>query len=364
MQTAHLKKEYDTIIIGAGPAGAAAARRLNEAGLETLILDKEKLPRYKMCSGLIFPDAQIFIAEHFGEIPGEVCCEPKFIKKIKIFPSADISLDNAVDLPLEMISENKGGGRVLLNVWRKEFDYWLAERSGAVVKDQCRFLGCARADDGTLEVECREKTAEKSIKIRTGYLVGADGGTSAVRKMIRPDFRKNLEWTVCWEEFYQGTIDLSPECFYGFMDKKFSELYMGVTRKDNIIAFQNGIRLGSKAKPFFRKFRDYLKSEHKFKPEKLVKTGGCLINNMAAGDNFLFGEGNILLAGEAAGFLNLLGEGISSALRTGRIAGDAIVESMDAKTDAILPYLKLVDKEKKRTLDQHRLGKNQGFDVF
>ena len=42
---------WDAIVIGAGPAGATAARRLSAGGASTLLLEKQPLPRYKACGG-------------------------------------------------------------------------------------------------------------------------------------------------------------------------------------------------------------------------------------------------------------------------------------------------------------------------
>jgi flavin-dependent dehydrogenase len=42
---------YDVIIIGGGPSGASAGRRAGTLGLKTLLLEKEKFPRYKPCGG-------------------------------------------------------------------------------------------------------------------------------------------------------------------------------------------------------------------------------------------------------------------------------------------------------------------------
>ena len=42
---------YDVIVIGAGPAGAAAASRMARKGLLTLLIEKERLPRYMACGG-------------------------------------------------------------------------------------------------------------------------------------------------------------------------------------------------------------------------------------------------------------------------------------------------------------------------
>ena len=47
----------DVIVVGAGPAGSAAAKRCAEYGLDTLILEKRRLPRDKVCSGMIMGPA-------------------------------------------------------------------------------------------------------------------------------------------------------------------------------------------------------------------------------------------------------------------------------------------------------------------
>jgi len=42
---------YDVIVVGAGPAGSAAARLLAEDSVNVAVLEKETLPRYKACGG-------------------------------------------------------------------------------------------------------------------------------------------------------------------------------------------------------------------------------------------------------------------------------------------------------------------------
>src|ERR1700757_250084 len=44
-------KTWDAIIVGAGPAGCAAAYDLAAAGHEVLLLDKAEFPRQKACAG-------------------------------------------------------------------------------------------------------------------------------------------------------------------------------------------------------------------------------------------------------------------------------------------------------------------------
>ena len=42
---------YDLIVVGAGPAGSSAARVAAQQGLNTLLVEKEKLRRHKLCGG-------------------------------------------------------------------------------------------------------------------------------------------------------------------------------------------------------------------------------------------------------------------------------------------------------------------------
>jgi flavin-dependent dehydrogenase len=46
---------FDCIIVGAGPAGGAAAYHLAKRGRSVLVLERAALPRYKACSGGVSP---------------------------------------------------------------------------------------------------------------------------------------------------------------------------------------------------------------------------------------------------------------------------------------------------------------------
>ena len=41
------RKKYDVLIVGAGPAGTTLAYQLARRGVSTLILEREKMHRYK-----------------------------------------------------------------------------------------------------------------------------------------------------------------------------------------------------------------------------------------------------------------------------------------------------------------------------
>src|SRR3990167_5838199 len=76
-----MQKEYQAIIVGSGPAGAACAKALKNEGVDVLVIEKDKLPRHKTCSGILFGQTQVLLDQYFGGLPpGDVYCDPKIIK--------------------------------------------------------------------------------------------------------------------------------------------------------------------------------------------------------------------------------------------------------------------------------------------
>ena len=69
-------KKFDVIVIGAGPAGSTCAKACAEKGLKTLMLEKQGLPRDKVCSGMVMGTlAQRLIKQEFGSPPQRIAMQ-------------------------------------------------------------------------------------------------------------------------------------------------------------------------------------------------------------------------------------------------------------------------------------------------
>jgi len=352
---------YDVVIVGAGPAGAAAAKALSGTGLKTAILEKHSLPRYKMCSGVLFPAALQFINDNFGDVPVHARSEPQEIKGLRGL----LSLDGPViDLPFSGISAMMGQPELPdngLNIKRPELDLWLCKQSGASIIDNCMYRDFKQGEKNLI---LKVKHAGEELELETTYLVGADGPNSRVRKTAFSGFDRHLRLIPNYEEWYRGEIDLEPGWLYLFFDRSLSGFMATVFHKDGIITVVSGAPKGESARRRFEDFTAHLKDKHGLKITEVVESHGIVLNDMSAAENYCLGEGNILLAGEAAGFMRSA-EGISPALITGKAAGESIVKSEESGRPAMDFYPPATANEKEACRMMHKLNEDLGgFNMF
>ncbi len=353
-----LKEEYDVVIVGSGPAGAATAKALTGQGLDTVIIERAKLPRYKMCSGMLFPSALPIIAEDFGDIPEDIFCEPRHIHGARLCLGMDLPF---VEMPLDAMSADEAASsEETINAKRPEFDYWLCRQSDASIVDECAFKGFQEQGHITVTVKHRGQDA----KIETKYLVGADGAMSSVRKAVSRDFDKGLRLIPNYEEWYVGTIDLEPGWFYMFYDRKITGYFATVIHKDGMIVAVTGAKQEESVKDLFEEFRKFLEERHRLKVQETVKSHACVIHDMSATDNYFLGVRNVLLVGEAGGF-NRAAEGITPALITGRAAGESILKSVESGEPALTFYTPAAAAEMQMCSDVNRfIGEALGSNPF
>jgi flavin-dependent dehydrogenase len=323
------------VIVGAGPAGAAAARSLVRSGYRVAIVERKKLPRYKICSGLIIDRAQDLVEEHFGKLPEDVLCQPTTLKGARIC----LSGDSFVDTTFEKAPA--------CQVWRSSFDHWLVRESGAEVFDGHELTDFEQTEDG-VKVGLRKKGGQP-LQMAASYLIGADGSNSRVRGLLDPEFEKGIGWHIPEQRYCIGTVNLEPDYFYGFIDPAFSYFYAWLNFKDHYLVYGVATEKGGRTAPYLKRFTEYLEKHFQMNIEKVVGKAGCLSIDLGMRGEFSLGRDRVLLVGEAAGFANAFGEGISSALATGVIAASAIDEALSSEVNVLPVYTRLVQPEQERT---------------
>lgn len=321
---------YDVVVVGAGPAGIAAAFRCANSGLDTLLLEKQKFPKKKVCDGLMGPIARGLIEQELGEIPGAILSDPPYVEAVEIVVHGSGTFRFEEHIPL---------------LWREDFDYWMvqqAQPSGFELREDRQFIGLTETQDG---YRLRISGGESEESIETRFVIGADGAVSRVRQAIFPDLQFGLisQGIDCWH----GEIDLSPGVYRAFYDPQVGGLLgFSLHVKDGVIVVSYAAHRGNLA-PIIRWTRDLLKTHYRLEVEgEPVWKGRCMSPDMAgeiASARFIPAKGNVLLVGDAGGFMMPVGEGIGPGFKSGLLAADAAVAALQGEGNAQRYYLKALE---------------------
>ena len=296
---------YDVMVIGAGPAGCMTAKKLGDAGYNVLLVERMKIPREKSCSGILIKKSINLIENEFGKIPHSVLCKPNI--------SRGIIITNEENQTFKFESDG-------LNVWRSSLDEWLALKAQSAGVE---------LRESTSAISCEEKQDHVSLKLHDGEIyeekarivVVCDGAGSTIKKNL---FKNPNNYVFTYQTFCRGTIDLENDFFHAFLDSKLSQYDAWFNVKDDFLIFGVGVKEPAKMKMYHSKFISFLNSKFNAKIESCVKEEVGIMPSVIPGCPVNLGMGRILFAGEAANFLNPIGEGISSALASGYAAVESV----------------------------------------
>jgi len=309
----------DVVVVGAGPAGSAAAKRCAERGLDTVIMEKMLLPRDKVCSGMVIgPMAHTLVRQEFGDIPDSVLSRPPDLKGYMFHsPDGGSRIRNQVDIFIPL-------------AWRRNLDFWMSETArgrGVQVLPGARVTGI---EEKGRRVLVRYQCGQKNGEVEAGFVIGADGSSSIVRKSIFPGLQ--VAYGLAYEEWHRGILELDPGYFHWFPMLQAFPGGFAVHQKDGLVVLEFGGTVDV-PKQRVRWAKDYLAANHGFDQGKEPAwRGGCTVSKLAGGlvsGTFLPARGNVLLVGDAGGFvLPITGEGIGTSLQSGLLAADSVVQAV------------------------------------
>lgn len=309
---------WDCIVIGAGPAGSAAAYHLAKQGRSVLILEKDMHPRYKPCGGGVSPEVAQWFDFDFS---------PAISTTVRRFRFTYEGGD-----PVEVEATTR---EPLWLVRREVFDAFLvaqAQAQGAQLKAGCAALSL-RFEDSAWTVD----TPEGPLRAR--YLVAADGAKGTVAKMLGFEARRfRMAGAIEAECATPGPADL-PLCLdFGTVGKG----YLWNFPKADGQSLGVGVLRGRQN----RHLRDVLKD---YAAGFDVELDGCAVAAhpivLWDGDQDLHTQ-QALIAGEAACIVDpFTAEGIRPSLRTGALAAEAIHAALAGEGRALESYTARVQQE-------------------
>jgi geranylgeranyl reductase family protein len=305
--------DYDVIVVGAGPGGSTAARFCARWGLKTLLIEKERFPRYKPCGGCLSLKTVHLLNLDLSPVIENTIFGAKFSYCLKD--------------PFFIASKEP----IAFLVMRDRFDQFLLEKAlaeGAEIMEGEKVINVQEKGKG-VEVELAG-----GEKFHSHHLIGADGAESIVARTISlsPHENDGNGIAIQSEIPFDSSIPF-PQKELQFVHLDFGRIpngYGWVFPKKEWLSIGIGgmFRETKKMNP-----RQYLGGFLKgltYIPEgKTERMRGHMLPSFYDRQQKV-SRGRILLVGDAAHLMDpLQGEGIYYAIRSGMLAADAIIESVN-----------------------------------
>jgi geranylgeranyl reductase family protein len=306
-------RRYDTIVVGAGPAGSTAAYRLAAAGADVLLLDRARFPRDKPCGGGVTGRAARLIPFRIDPVVEHVVTH------------ADLRLRYGR-------THARGSGRPLVYMTqRSRLDQYLAERAvdaGAEFRDGVRVTDIVAKNGSVVVATTREQFAARAV-------IGADGvngmsakalslgGNSAVGVALEG----NLPHAKTDADRYDGRVALELGIVpggYGWVFPKGDHVNVGVGG------------WGTEA-PGLRNHLRRLCAEHGARFEDLQDVRGYRLPLRSP--RATLARGRALIVGDAAGLIDpISGDGMYEGFLSSQLASEAVLDLLAGRQGSLDPY--------------------------
>jgi geranylgeranyl reductase family protein len=288
---------YDVAVVGAGPAGAAAALAAARAGARTVLLEREAIPRYKRCGGGMIGASQVAVVTAGVDLRA---LERDRVGRFTFTSRGGAAFERQTSALLPMVLRADLDAALV----QVAVDAGVELRTGVTVT--------AYEQDGP-----RVRLSTRDGSLEAGAVVGADGSSSRAAVHVgvvcdQVDLGLEAELPTPRGTDWAGRtlLDWGPvPGSYGWVFPKGDRLTVGVI----------GDRARSdRLRRYYREFVRGLGLDLR----TAEVDGGHLTRVRAPGSPLV--RGRVLVAGDAAGLLEpWTREGVSFALRSGALAGAA-----------------------------------------
>jgi flavin-dependent dehydrogenase len=326
---------FDTVIIGAGPAGSTAAALLAEQGFRVLVLEREKFPRYHIGESLLpftsYPLKRLGLLERMRQ--------SEFVRKHSV---QFVSPSGKASQPFYFSTRYEPEVAQTWQVLRSEFDLMLmdnARAKGATVIEETTVLDLIREDGRIVGVRAQGKSGQ-AIEGRAPMTLDCSGrdGFAPTRlnwRVREPKLNKVAVWT-----YYRGarrdpgldagatTVAYVPEKgWFWYIPQHRDMTSVGVVAEGKYLT-RGGVR---EPKEIFK--REI--GENAWIEEHLAcgtQVGSYYLTSEFSWRSRYCAAHGLLVAGDAFGFLDpVFSSGVMLALKSGSMAADAIKAAIEAQ---------------------------------
>lgn len=345
-----MRKKYDVVVVGAGPAGSTAAYAAARNGASVLMLDRRR---------------ELGVPVQCGEALAEDILNEL---EIKPDPQWAVGRTNVVKIVspsgIEVrISERKVTGKVGYILNRKVFDKYLATRAAKAGADVMvgTFVDELILEDGKPK-GVKARGVNGRFEVAAEVVIAADGVGSRVARWAGLNTTLKLDDIESGIQFQMVGVDFeSPSMMEFYLGSKIAPGGYGwiFPKGDDMANVGLGV-LGSRAqrRPI-EYLRDFVARMPSLSKGKIVEINGGGVPVSEPIKRTV--KDNLLVVGDAAHQVNpLTGGGLDSAMRAGNIAGEVgakAVKEGNTSEKKLKEYEKRWRKSMARRLERYLKGK-------
>lgn len=328
-----MQNEYDCLVIGAGPAGGAAAALIAEAGNSTLLVEREKMPRFHVGESLM-PEVY-WTLDRLGVVD-QVRAKGTFTTKNGV---QFVTSDGKESRPFFFQEHDDRESSLTWHVQRADFDKILfdnAAEKGADCFDQTRVTKLILNDDGSHAAELKTSTGE-SKTVNAKVIVDATGQQSMIANKLRlketdPELKKAAIWGYFKNAARNPVGEPEVTCILHTKDKNSWFWYIPLSDGGVSVGLvsNNDFLLKGRSTPsktFYEEVENCIGIQRRLKSANLdgdihVAKEFSYTTRQHAGDGWV-------LVGDAFSFIDpVYSSGVFLALKSGELAADAINEGL------------------------------------
>jgi menaquinone-9 beta-reductase len=172
-----IRKSYDIVIAGGGPAGSSLAIRLASAGLSVIVAEQKRFPREKLCGEFISPEC----LSHFSELG----VSPQIMSQCSRFTETVFYARSGRSISVD--SEWFGDGdSIAVGLSRAEMDDLLLKRAGEIGAHVCEdatAVGVLTEGERVAGVKLKIGKSDE-VDVAGGLVVDATGRSRSVAREV------------------------------------------------------------------------------------------------------------------------------------------------------------------------------------